>query len=281
MNTIIGVWGAGGSGKTTFATCLAASIYNHFRQESRVAVVYPDQSSPALSYLLPRYKKDSIHSVGMPLSRPVITKTDILKNIVTLKGRKNFGVLGYIDGENVFTYPALESEKVMQFLEVLGEIVDYTVIDCPTDAANAFTSSALKTSDTLFTVVNPNLKSISWSASSESVLSMQDHCKKQVTILNHIRNDINLPDEERLRRTDVKTISIPFSKSVAEMAFQGRLFFGEPDKVFEKAVFDAASETVKKETQSVSSIIPFVFDLENREKRSGKETPNERIGDAI
>ena len=25
----------------------------------------------------------------------------------------------------------------------------------------------------------------------------------------------------------------------------------------------------------------IVFDLENREKRSGKETPNERIGDAI
>lgn len=276
MKRLIAVWGSSGSGKTTFATSLASTLYSYLRQESRVAVVYSDQNTPAISYLLPRQKKESIHSLGMTLSRPVISKTEVLKNIITVSGRKNFGVLGFIDGENIYTYPSFDTDKVMQFFEQLGDIVDYIVVDCSTDAQNPFTESVLKKSDLIFNVINPDLKSISWSASSRKLLAMNSLHKKAVTVLNHVRNDINLPEDDRLRTEGEDVVMLPYSKAISQKWFEGMLLTGSSDSSYEKAVIESVLMICKSEQESGKGIIPFIFDPEKR-----AEFDAERYGDAV
>ena len=66
---IIAVWGSPNSGKTTFATKLAASIYSSF--ESTVITLFCDLETPVLPVLFPFHKPEELGSVGVPLSKTV------------------------------------------------------------------------------------------------------------------------------------------------------------------------------------------------------------------
>ena len=55
MSKLIAVWGTPDSGKTTFATKLARSIYEEY--QSTVIVVYADNETPTLPVIFPNYKK--------------------------------------------------------------------------------------------------------------------------------------------------------------------------------------------------------------------------------
>ena len=106
MAKFIAIWGSPNSGKTTFATKLARSIYEEY--QSTVIVLYADNETPSLPVVFPNYKKEDLFSLGVPLSKTDITAEDVVKQIVTVKNKLNFGFLGFIDGENKYTYPAFD-----------------------------------------------------------------------------------------------------------------------------------------------------------------------------
>ena len=102
MSKLIAVWGTPDSGKTTFATKLARSIYEEY--QSTVIVVYADNETPALPVVFSNYKKEDMFSVGAALAKTDVTQEDVVKQLVTVKDKQNFGFLGFTDGENRFIY---------------------------------------------------------------------------------------------------------------------------------------------------------------------------------
>ena len=53
MSKTIAIWGSPNSGKTTFATKLAQTIYDKY--QATVIVLYVDNETPALPVIFPNY----------------------------------------------------------------------------------------------------------------------------------------------------------------------------------------------------------------------------------
>ena len=120
---IIAVWGSPASGKSTFAVKLATAIYDNF--ESTVIVLFTDLETPMIPVIFPNDKPEDNGSVGIPLSKTDIEKEEIIKNLVTIKSRQNFGFIGYKDGENKFTYPRFGRAKAEElYKEVQKGVLD-------------------------------------------------------------------------------------------------------------------------------------------------------------
>ena len=94
MSKVIAIWGAPNSGKTTFATKLARSIYDEY--QATVIVVYADNETPTLPIIFPNYKKEDLCSVGVALSKTDIDRHEVVKHMVTVKDKQNFCFLGFV-----------------------------------------------------------------------------------------------------------------------------------------------------------------------------------------
>ena len=70
MSKTIAIWGSPNSGKTTFATKLAETIYEKY--QATVIVLYADNETPALPVVFPNYKKEDMFSVGVTLAKTEI-----------------------------------------------------------------------------------------------------------------------------------------------------------------------------------------------------------------
>jgi len=125
MAKTIAVWGAPGVGKTTLATKLAEVI--HDRRHSTAVVLYADMEIPALPSLFPNYSKKELYSVGVPLSKADMTKEDVVKQIVTVRGKDKLGFLGFTDGENRYSYPRFDEEKVGELVSILLRNAKYVI----------------------------------------------------------------------------------------------------------------------------------------------------------
>lgn len=225
MKKLIAVWGSSGSGKTSFAANLAQSLYRFYKEEKRVAVVFASQVVPVLSYMFPEMKKSEMRSLGAALSKPVITKTDILKNMISVSGMTNFGVMGFIDGENVYSYPEFETDKIKQFLNELRQIVDYVIVDCDPDIKSAFSDALFEMSDILFSVVNPDLKSISWNSSVMSYFDRLNVFKVNfITVVNHKTPGPALPSENFKRTRGDVVLEVPYDEFANKKYSEGKVF---------------------------------------------------------
>lgn len=143
---IIAVWGSPASGKSTFAVKLATAIYDNF--ESTVIVLFTDLETPMIPVIFPNDKPEDNGSVGVPLSKTDIEKEEIIKNLVTVKSRQNFGFIGYKDGENKFTYPRFGRAKAEELLARLSELADYVIVDCVSSLeSNPLASTAVELAD--------------------------------------------------------------------------------------------------------------------------------------
>ncbi len=151
---IIAVWGSPASGKSTFAVKLATAIYDNF--ESTVIVLFTDLETPMIPVIFPNDKPEDNGSVGVPLSKTDIEKEEIIKNLVTVKSRQNFGFIGYKDGENKFTYPRFGRAKAEELLARLSELADYVIVDCVSSLeSNPLASTAVELADQIIRLAYP------------------------------------------------------------------------------------------------------------------------------
>ena len=120
MSKVIAIWGAPNSGKTTFATKLARSIYDEY--QATVIVVYTDNETPTLPIIFPNYKNEDLCSVGVALAKTDIDRYEVVKQMVTVKDKQNFCFLGFACGENKYTYPAFDATKVRSLYSVLASL---------------------------------------------------------------------------------------------------------------------------------------------------------------
>lgn len=233
MAKVIAVWGSPDSGKTTFTTKLAAAIYGEYN--STVGVLYPDMETPVLPVLFPNMKRGDLASLGGPLSKTDITKEDVIKATVSIKGMENFGLLGFTDGENKYTYPRFDEVKVRALFSVLADIVQVIFVDCTSSLSNPISAYAVKYADEVIRIAAPTLKSISWQSSQLSLYADPIYkLDRQIQGLNVPDGELYMPLEEaRAHIADIR-FSIPYCRTVKQQMVDGRIWHPVKDKEFSK-----------------------------------------------
>ena len=242
MAKTIAIWGSPHSGKTTFATKLARSIYEEY--QSTVIILYTDMETPTLPVIFPNEKSENMTSVGKALAELEVTQDNLVKQIMTVKGKVNLGFLGFKDGENKYTYPKFEESKVLAMFSVLDSLCDYVIVDCTSNLGNPIARVAIKCADQVIRLASPELSSISYFSSQlplygDPMFRLEEH----VTGLNVPNEDLYMPIEDAKKRISDVRFTVPFSRDVKQQMLDGRLYFKVADKKFNEK-FKAIVEKV-------------------------------------
>ena len=241
---IIAVWGSPNSGKTTFATKLATSIYSSF--ESTVITLFCDLETPVLPVLFPFYKPEELGSVGVPLSKTEVEQGDIISNLVTVKDMQNFGFLGYKTGENKYSYPKFGRAKAEELFEGLCRLADYVIVDCTSNLdGNLLAQTAIEKADQILRISSPDLQSISFFLSQLPVYGDSKYrLDEQIQGINTPNADVFMPIEEAKAQLGEVSFTVPFSLSVKEQMQKGTLYGKTSDKRFEDRMREIAGQVV-------------------------------------
>lgn len=242
---IIAVWGSPASGKSTFAIKLATAIYDNF--ESTVIVLFTDLETPMIPVIFPNDKPEYNGSVGIPLSKTDIEKEEIIKNLVTVKSRQNFGFIGYKDCENKFTYPRFGRAKAEELLARLSELADYVIVDCVSSLeSNPLASTAVELADQIIRLASPDLRSISYYLSQLPLyVDSKYQSEKQIQGLNTPNADVFMPIEEAKSHLKDLAFTLPYSRQVKEQAQKGTLYEKTTDKKFQSRITEIARKVVE------------------------------------
>lgn len=169
----------------------------------------------------------------------------MLKNIVTVKGKSNLGFLGYIDGENRFSYPAYDSNKAEALFTVLKGISDIVIVDCTANIQNTLTVAALKYADSVLRIANPGLRSITFFSSQLPLLNDPIYKRDEhIICLNSIDNTVYEPINEASSYFKEVAFSFPFCLGVKKQYVTGALTENLKDKRFNTVLNKLAEEVV-------------------------------------
>lgn len=244
MSKIIAIWGSPNSGKTTISVKLAKHIYE--KCGAVVTVVSADAMTPTLPVIFPNKKSEELLSLGTPLSKPDITESEVIKNIVTYKGKSNLGFLGFKDGENRFSYPTFDKAKIEAFYAILKNSVDIVIVDCTSDIQNALTVTAFKMADMVIRLCTADLKSVSFFESQLPLMSDPKYKKEEhIICLNTTDNTVFEPSTEAINYLKDVAFSFPFSVGVKNQFMKGTLLENIPDKKFDVTIKALAEKAVE------------------------------------
>jgi len=243
MSKLIAVWGSPNSGKTTFAVKLAGCIYENY--SSTVLVLSCDNTSPVLPVLFPNTKANDIYSVGVPLSKTDITQNELIKSIVTVKGKMNLGFLGYKDGENKYTYPSFDNKKALALLSVLKSLADYIIVDCTSVLDNPLSAVAIEQADTILRLATPDLKCMSFYASQLPLYADPKYRTEQNIVgLNIIQTELYMPIEEAKVHFKEVAFTLPYCRELKEQYIDGNLLKAITDKKYSGKLKNIAEKVV-------------------------------------
>lgn len=242
MSKVIAVWGAPNSGKTTFATKLARTIYDEY--QATVIVVYTDYETPALPVIFPNYKKEDLCSIGVALSKTDVDRYEVVKQMVTIKDKQNFAFLGFTDGENRYTYPAFDTGKVRTFYSILAALADYVIIDCTSSLDNELSKVAVCEADEVIRLSAPTLKSVSYLSSqlplyADPVFRLEKHIQG-ICVTDA---DLYMPIEDAKAQLQDVRFTIPYCILAKQQMLDGTLYKAVNDKKFNEK-FKAIVEKV-------------------------------------
>ncbi len=232
MSKMIAVFGAPGSGKTTFSVKLAEMLYSRSRGKSSVIVVFADNITPTIPVVFPNHKSEEIFSIGTVLSKPDFFADDVASNIVMTKGRMNLGFLGYKEGENIHSYPAYTKAKAKYFYEVLLGITDYVIVDCMSlPDINCLTAVALEQADQVVRIASPELKCISFQMSQHKLFAAMGYLQSgEILVMNIPRQELSLAAQEAKSHLGEVAYTLPFSMSLMNQYMEGNMALPLKDK---------------------------------------------------
>ena len=243
MAKTIAVWGSPRFGKTTFATKLACAIYEEY--QSTVIVLYSDMVTPTLPVIFPHEKSEDMTSIGKVLSEVEITKESVVKQIMTVKSKVNLGFLGFRDGENKFTYPRFDENKVKAMFAAIGELCDYLIIDCASNLSNPIAGAAVKSADQVIRLASPDLSSVSFFSSQLRLYADPTYrLNEQINGLNVTSEDIYLPIEDAKKRISDIRFTLPYCREVKQQMLDGKLYAEISDKKFNEKLRAIAKKVV-------------------------------------
>lgn len=243
---MIAVWGSGGSGKTTAAVKLAALLAE---KKKEVILVLTDIIAPDMSVLLP-FAKDT-RSMGHIWALPSNTDT-ILKALVTTKS-DYIGILGYKNGENVFSHPDYSKENIMDIYTKLKTMADYIIVDCvPEFAYNVLTTVALELADQVIRIGEATTKSFSFFDANLPLLTDSRYKAEQhIRVLSKVKSI--QAKEAALSHYGGVLVELPYTEELETQMLEGELFtLGN-------------SKSMKNITNSFNHILQEITDMSGSE----------------
>jgi len=167
-NNIIAVWGSPSSGKTATSMKLARELE---AQKKNVIIVFADIFCPVLSTVMPGVDVKN-RTLGNLLSKPHIKHIDIMQNAIPYPKHEHVAMIGYKNGDNIFTYSEFIAERVDQLISELRKVADYVIIDCSSVLTeDGFTTIALQKADKVLRLLSADLKSFSYFTSHLPLIS--------------------------------------------------------------------------------------------------------------
>lgn len=184
-------------------------------------------------------------SAGTALSAPGMSRADLLKSLVTFGSRPDLGFLGFLRGENKYTYPRWSGEKLDAFFSLLSESADYVVADCGERLCDPLAGAAVRASDRILRLYSPDPSSFGYFASQLPLYSDPSYrLGEHIQALNVPDGDLFMPVEEAGARMEDVRLYFPYSAEVKRQTLDGRLCAGVRDRKFRAAVRAAADMTV-------------------------------------
>jgi MinD-like ATPase involved in chromosome partitioning or flagellar assembly len=243
-NQILAIWGNPNCGKTTTSIKIGRELS---LKKKNVIIVMCDILCPESMIVLP-YVKAGGKSLGSLLSAPNISHEDILAKCITLDKNEYISILGYEQGENIFTYAQYSKERAVDLFILLRHLADYVIVDC----SSIFTSDILSTvalemADKVIRLKNANLKAVSYFDSYLALLAdRRFNIDNHIKVLSDVKN--NEPKEQIKEKYYGIKYELPHLEEIPEQFLCGDLFQGLKSK--EKEKYNA----------TITDLINLVFD---------------------
>lgn len=167
MAKIITVWGNAGSGKSMFCCNLAKVLTE---QKAKALLMNADASTPMLPIWMPDRFLDHSVSIGHLLSGLEMNVALVAEHVTLLKEYPFIGMMGYVAGETIFSYPEWNYEKVRFLIKEAGKLVDYIILDCSSNLLTYFTPAAIESGDVIIRIITPDLRGINYLKSQQALL---------------------------------------------------------------------------------------------------------------
>lgn len=176
----LAIYGSGGSGKSTLAIRLATELA---KRKKNVCIIFCDMITPMLPCVALEREFQRKNSLGSILSANTITQKLVETNISLLKDNEYIGMLGYIEGENEYSYTEANANKLLDLFNVISGLFDYVIVDNATNITNNLMSYELtKLCDACMKVATQDAKSISYFISQEKLLKDNDFIGEKLPI---------------------------------------------------------------------------------------------------
>ena len=241
--SIISVFGAPNSGKTTIS-CKVAAIYA--KEKKNVILLSCDPIVSGVSQILNEKVKieqrKENRSLGKLLSEVTIGTDHILRECMETKSN-HLAVLGYSYGETSASYPQYFQSTAQELISKLNFLADIVIIDCATDIISDLLSTvALQLSDRIIRICTAEPKSMIYYDAILPLLS--DYIFKQkehIKVLNRVRDfqEIDL-SIEKYKGIEVQ---IPYDLELEKQFLEAELFddirsVKDPFKLLKKYIED-------------------------------------------
>lgn len=219
-NQVLAVWGNPNSGKTITSIKIARELA---LKKKNVIIVMCDTLCPQSMLVLPSIKSEK-KSLGSLLSSPNISQDDILSKCITLRKNKYISILGYEQGENIFTYAQYSKERAVDLLILLRHLAEYVIVDC----SSVFTSDILSTvalemADKVIRLTSGNLKTISYFDSYLPLLAdRRFNVDSHIKVLSDVKN--SEPKEQIKEKYYGIDYELPHFEEISEQFLCGELF---------------------------------------------------------
>jgi MinD-like ATPase involved in chromosome partitioning or flagellar assembly len=139
--------------------------------KKNVIVIFADLFCPVLSTVMPSVDVKS-RTLGSLLSKPHIKQNDIMQTAIPYPKHEHIALIGYKNGDNIFTYSEFLAERVAEFISQLRKVTDYVIIDCSSVLTeDGFTTIALQQADRVLRLCNADLKAFSYFTSHLPLIS--------------------------------------------------------------------------------------------------------------
>ncbi|MBO4354423.1 MAG: hypothetical protein J5860_05715 [Clostridia bacterium] len=238
MGKMIAVWGTPNCGKTTLALKLAQTVYALNKGKKSVIAIFTDPVTPTLPVLFPNYSDGELFSLGTVLSKAEITPGDVFSNMVGIKGKLNFGVLGYRIGENKYSFPEYGGKKAGEFYDIIRDLADYIVVDCSSDLKTSIISdAALKCADRMIYLFSPDIKCLSFTLSQMPIIKSAGYVSdNMIRVMNVSAGDVTMPTAAIRTYVGEVKYTLPFSGEIARQYVEGTLADFPKDKKYNRVL---------------------------------------------
>ena len=219
-NNVIAIWGSPSSGKTVTSMKLARELA---AKKKNVMVIFADLFCPVLSTVMPGVDIKN-RTLGSLLSKPHIKQIDIMQTAIAYPKHEHIAMIGYKNGDNIFTYSEFLAERVAQLIAELRKAADYVIIDCSSVLTeDGFTTVVLQKADKILRLCNADLKAFSYYTSHLPLISKPKF--KSDTHINVLSN-VKPGQEESTFRSVYGDIAytLPHVKEIEQQFYSAGLF---------------------------------------------------------